>query len=760
MAVDIPMQLSLQDMLINYFKQHHFNKMSENVRAKFDEHVKNNDLVGNMKDWKANLYDKDGLKDPVEAIKNISDDELIELYKDIRGRLQNLDQERKLAKNGKLDPEHPATQFLEEYFGDGNMFHESKVDEKASTIIEKMFNIDNQDLKVALNSGLSAVKKSANNANNKYTPEELKTKVINKDYNKDPEFRRDLQKILNAALNNLYYYNDDPEIKKIRYELSDLVSNGFDPNPSKSEIEDFREELPAILNQVYAKKKLRETLFAGSVFANACGTAREEVDYDREGSENFIVGKTDDELTFMQLLKKNITDKYEDYLEKYTHGGYDHLYKSREAKEIMGAIKKVGIKKTDGLSKILDESGKIKEKAVAKMKKAGPHLDWFVKEFTKLKKDMPKAFDGCLNNGWQLSRIVQQLIMDAVEADKIDEAKTAMEMLIVMQYGNTTSKLMENIRADKDLFTLFSNKDLSWNKNEAVASVTGALDKTIRIGALAVGYGLTFLYNNIRQLGGKISKKDGNKFFKAEQEKRAAHNDDLETKQAKLARAEARINKYETQLGLDDAKKAELAANGQSIEDFVKEQRNVLANERDNIEAKFLKTDNLNKKLDVLANDVLYNLIGTVPENIIDLGQAYISALREAINEGVSIEELPPIPEQLLANAETKKYFNELQNLFDTEQQNLKDFDAKQEQLNKFNEASAELNMATEQRNKYQEQIKNFDSSKKNKFDTLVDYWNTLMQDSKIFGQQRKWIGSTKNAQKAYFDQLAANKGK
>ena len=77
-------------MLVNYFKQYHFNKMPVNVRAKFDEHVEKNDLVGNMKDWKANLWDKDGEKDPKEAIKGLSDDDLIELYKDIRARLQRL----------------------------------------------------------------------------------------------------------------------------------------------------------------------------------------------------------------------------------------------------------------------------------------------------------------------------------------------------------------------------------------------------------------------------------------------------------------------------------------------------------------------------------------------------------------------------------------------------------------------------------------------------------------------------------------------
>lgn len=741
--------LGLQDLLVNYFKQYHFNRMSANVRAKFDEHVDNNDLVGNMKDWKKNLWVKDGEKDPTEILKALSDDDLIELYKDIRARLQRLPENPAVYKNGKMDDDDDAVKFYNEYFGNDNMFHESSVDGRVKPTIDKLFNSTNQDVKTALNTGLAAVKKSASNSNNKYTLDELKKRIDDEDYNKDPEFRKDLQTILSATYRDLYYSNE-PEPRSIRYELSELVSNGFDPNPSQFEIDSFRAELPEILNQVYGKKKVRETIFANSDIVAALNTARDKVDYDKADSECFIKGKTDDQLTVMQRLKKDVTDKYEDYLEKYLHGGYDHLYKSREAREIMGAIKKVGIKKTEGLDKILEKASDIKTKAVGKMKKAGPHFEWIVKEFTKLKADMPQAFSGCLNNGFQLSRIVQQMIMDAVDQDKMDEAKTAMELLVVMQYGNTTSGLMEKIRGDKELFTLFSNKDLSWNKkSEAVAFVTGALDKTFRIGALTVGYGLTFVYNNVRQMGARINEGDGNKFFQSERDKWANNNEEKARQEAALARAKDRIKIYRKEVGLAGSgirgKKAK--------EDYLRAKEGALIVDRDNIEAKFITTDNIVKKLDFIETAVLPGI--SIPIDDKDKAQEYINTLRMALNDDVPIANLQHVPSELLTGA-IGPYFVSLQSLIGYDKQVHEDFKAKQDEINRFKDATNELRRAEEQRDRYKKQIADFDVDKKNKFDKLVKHWNELLTDSRLFGEQQNWLGSTKNAQKAYFDQLKA----
>ena len=53
-------------------------------------------------------------------------------------------------------------------------------------------------------------------------------------------------------------------------------------------------------------------------------------------------------------------------------------------------------------------------------------------------------------------------------------------------------------------FTLFSDKDLSWNKNEGVKMVTGALDKTIKFGVQVAGYATTAAVNTFRKRGIKF----------------------------------------------------------------------------------------------------------------------------------------------------------------------------------------------------------------------------------------------------------------
>ncbi len=750
MAIDTSMHLDLQDMLVNYFKQLHFNKMSANVRAKFDEHVEKDDLVGHMKDWKNNLWVKDGEKDPVETLKGISDDELIELYKDIRARLQRLNKRRELGKGGELDDKHPAVGFLNEYFGEDNMFHESVLDSNVKDIL--------QLIKDPILKNVIEFEIDKNKGSDRYISYSDLIDGLNEEkFDKDSGFRAKLADLINKLFYDLSYSASFNSLSdKQREAITKLASvrDNLDPNPSKFEIDSFRAELPEILNQVYSKKKLRDTVFAGSEITTALDTARNEVDYDKADSECFVEGKTDDELTVMQLLKKEITDKYEDYLGKYFHPDDqfgDHLYKSLEAKEILLAIKKAGIKKTDGLDKVLEKATDIKSKAVGKMKKAGPQFDWIVKEFTKLKKDMPNAFAGCLNNGFQLSRIIQQLIMDAVDQDKMDEAKTAMELLVVMQYGNTTSGLMEKIRGDKELFTLFSNKDLSWNKkSEAVAFVTGALDKTFRIGTLAIGYGLTFVYNNVRQLGSRIKEDDGNKFFKSARDEWANHNADKERMEAGLDRAKSRIKTYRDEVGLTGSG----IRSKKDKEDFLRAKEGTLTVERESIRAKFLTPASLRITLDNLENKIIYGLIGTVPDDIIDLGQNYINEVRVALDNDVPIDSLPRIPGELLLNPETKPYFIGLQNKFNYDKQNHEDFNNKQDEINRFNSATDELKRAEAQRDRYKKQIKDFDADKKNKFDNLVKYWNDLLRDSRILGEQRNLIGSAKTAQKVYLEQL------
>ena len=106
-----------------------------------------------------------------------------------------------------------------------------------------------------------------------------------------------------------------------------------------------------------------------------------------------------------------------------------------------------------------------------------------------------------------MKALIRELIIKAVRENKIDEAKTAMEVLSVIKYGYTTSKIMDAIR--KEPLSIFSDKGLSWNKNEGMQFVTNALDRSIKYAFTSLGYGITFVGNAIRLSGSKIKKTTG-----------------------------------------------------------------------------------------------------------------------------------------------------------------------------------------------------------------------------------------------------------
>ena len=153
---------------------------------------------------------------------------------------------------------------------------------------------------------------------------------------------------------------------------------------------------------------------------------------------------------------------------------------------------------------------------------------------------MPKAVEGALRNGAQMNQLVSGLIAEAVKQGKTKEAKTALEILSVAKYGLSTSRTLNKLREDKELFNVFSNKDLSWNKNEGVKFVTGAIDKTVRAGVLGVGLAVTGVRNLVShsrtKIGHDLSKNkilnDAHKKWEAEDAQNLANAKDSNTRLA------------------------------------------------------------------------------------------------------------------------------------------------------------------------------------------------------------------------------------
>ena len=256
-----------------------------------------------------------------------------------------------------------------------------------------------------------------------------------------------------------------------------------------------------MLRRLAGDDKLRAQ-FPSDKIKSSFDTAKQYVAYDDQNSKDYVPPKREDELTPWQSLKKHAGDTYADVFEKYIKFTGDRLYFSDQAKQIIAGIHKAKIKPTDGIDAVLSKAGDIKKALKYKSPQASEHFDWFAKTMSELKDTMPKAFEGALKNGRQMRVIIEEMIMKAVREGKDKEAKTAMEVLSVIKYGYTTSKIMDAL--GKEELSIFSDKGLSWNKNEGVQFVTKALDKSIKWAFMGIGYGITIAGNAYKLSGSKF----------------------------------------------------------------------------------------------------------------------------------------------------------------------------------------------------------------------------------------------------------------
>ncbi len=363
---------------------------------------------------------------------------------------------------------------------------------------------------------------------------------------------------------------------------------------------------------------------------------------------------------------------------------------------------KLKIKPTEGLGAIIDKADAIKEKMEHKSISADDHLDWFVSEMKKIKTMMPKAFDTALENGWQLNAIAQQVIKDGVPL-KVEQAKTTLELLAVMQYGHSNSKIMDAIKEDKELFTLFSNPELSWNKGpgkEVIGVVTKATDKLIRFGALAVGYSLTAAINEIRKIGTKIKKEKG--------QLAAVHP----TKKAQMEQG-----KVDAQGKLDAARQEKTDLEAQHHADFAgygdfDDPQKTLKNKQRGLDT---RVKHIKEDVEKLVND-LQNPFVVVSDEEKEQMVHFVEEVESFLNE--ESKDIPNTPSTSNAHFE---------NLMKGIRTKLVRYKSVRDKKNAFERAAADIKIAQENEAKYQEEVDTWDENHVDKYEELKDYWNKLI---------------------------------
>ncbi len=540
------MAMNMKKFLETYFKLVRLNEMkTDDIErwVQFEDLVKKDDLTKNMSDWSKLLerdpvtgnivLDADGFfkimdLDPTE----LNEDEWEKLFLDTQNAMSSLSMRRQFYVNAGEDD---VVNFIDD---NKSRFDKSWGETKEATPeTEAAINYLINKLEDLLGLVPDLFEKMGLPYANIH---EIKTHVAHKDYNKS-DFQKKIRDIAQKYTEFIYDnskkvagIDKDALIEEWRNKDVGFINNDYagwiTPEVDPAKLADFKLHYPDFMRILYKNQKVLDAFKQhegeNNQISSAIAVAKEKVDYSNPESKDYVSPKRSDKLTLMQQVKKYVGDTYENLFEKYTKLRGDRIYLNPAAKDICKAFDKAKIKPTDGLGKIVESAAAIKGNLKGK-NNAAAAFGWLESTLKEFQDDpnMAKSFAGALKNGHQMKNLINELIMKAAKEaqdpkngktkeDVLKQVKTAMEVLSIIKYGNTTSKIMTSIREDKELFGLFSNKDLSWNKNAGVQFVTTALDKSVRAAFIGIGYGATFVTNSIRKSGSKFNQKFHNKGMK------------------------------------------------------------------------------------------------------------------------------------------------------------------------------------------------------------------------------------------------------
>lgn len=783
------MSVKMNDFLLQYYMQLRFNHMPAEVRAKFNEYAKNDDFRGHMKDWKKNLMTNGAnnpMPDPNEAggAWELSNDEWEKLFRAFQDAFRAMDADKKSFKDNK-----DANDFLNEYFGDLHLFSNGIASNDAEQEIQGNFKTflesNRQVLEVAFKQwGLT---------DGDFSYSDLMSGIQDKKYNTSPKFQK---KIKDVAQYVAYYMRQPDFVNSLPNAQTNLpdfekVEKGFDDDQiDPQKLDYFKRNHRDLLDTLNKKAKIYsvfKTYDKGKI-SKLLDEATEKVDYGNKESDDYVPPKRDDELTPWQQLSKNIGDTWSDYMDKYIKFRGDRLYMSNSAKAIVKALddKKVKMKPTDGLGKLVENTDAIKTNLLYKSPTATKHFEWMAKTLKELQSTMPKAFAGALQNGRQMRALVSELIMTAVRDGKMDEAKTAMEVLSVIKYGYTTSKIMDAL--GKENLSIFSDKGLSWNKNEGIQFVTNAMDKSIKAAFMGIGYGIT--------IAGNAYNLHGSKFNRATGRMKQAHDDFIrandDAKNKKIAErnienplAQQRIQAEQNvmaQTGITDATYAQHEQAYNTAKSDAKQKLTVMndadkrlkdANQKlesyDDLTQQINSANqalpqiqqNLQQLQNALNNPNTYNGMPPQAANAlaVDIQRQITDLQQQERDIQQSLPQLQQQQQQLLANpdiqsalASRPQYqadFNAAQTSYNTAQQMA---DQLGDPVHKFKNAKNRVDELNRQIDARNDEINNWDDKHTDKFQELMAYWDFLETGRNTHtGNMYSWTpGSAAKKQKKF----------
>lgn len=725
------MAMKMNDFILEYYKRLIFRSMPIEQFVHFCDFIKSGETAGHMKEWSDNLLEKDssgklveyaGLyvrKDLPDADTELDDTEWEKFFRAFQNAFQAMDANKKSFKY-----EKKPNDFLNKYFGtSGQLFSYTTANPAAETKILELLNL--------LETYSDKLKPMLRNYfNDDFSWDDLIDGINSKKYNADPKFRDRMTSIAEALAYDTQIPQNSVVYSLISRKLDfSAISDGFTGQKiSGAKMTQFKLVYNDLLNELYTNSKAFEFFSASdpTKISKSLNEAKGRLEYNDPNSKDYISPKRSDKLTLPQKVSEWWDKTYSNYLRKYVSLRPDVLFFTPQANAIFKEIDKLHLNPADGLGKVLENADKISGALKKKYKKAPDHFDWFVKTLTEMRDTMGggKAFAKALSNGHSMHILVEQIIIKAVRENKVDEAKTTLEMLPVLRYAYTTSKVMDAF--NKSDLTIFSDKDLSWNKNEAMKFITNAMDKGIKKALQLFGYTLTIAGNIIKRRGTKFNGHMGKEIKKA-------CDATLQTQNSQLQHTKDSLDKYKSEHDVKETELASLRAAGD--ETYWDNEISIYTPLKDTAKINF---DTSVQSAVLHLSTVLGSGTPISPDvNKLDNILNKLSSNEFADITGDVSGIAPGTPERTLAD----KILAD-QSTYKTNFTGLENARTKRQELT---DATNELNIYNDLITKTEQTIADWDKNHTDKYRELMAYWDICNS-----GFNKSWFGSRDEQQKKF----------
>jgi len=509
---------SLKDLLNGYFAWYNIDQMSAEQRARYNDMQAHGELNSVMRRWNALYIGRPAPNFTLAPPQGLTNDQWAQLYSLFQTTLQKMYSGR----NSTYIDNGAVQTFLQDYF-DGTYGQAAGT---PTTVSGRLFTINQatqdttntlRDLHTFLNSEdrIRGRLLSAGVLPEGMSISDFMTGLSSGRYNNDLKFRITVEKVVGninywAGIRTQEYWPISPtgdfSANNLDTRLAAL-ENHFEtsafeiPDISSRRLRFRTGEYADLLNRLVTDEGVQKAFLNedSTEIGKQLKSALNRTNYNDPKGDNYLAPRTTDVSSLGQRIKTFKSNTYENYLRKFTNPSRgSRLFFTEQAQNIVKAMDKVGVKPTDGLDGILNNKDKILEKIGNSSGETKNCFNWFIEAMTDIKKEIPDAFAGALKNGAQLRAVVSRFIVKSVEKGKVRRARAGLEILSVAKYGMMSSRTLNAVNEGLKDAKLFSDDKLSWNKNEGVKMVTGAIDGTIKAGIKLGALAGTGLYNFVQ----------------------------------------------------------------------------------------------------------------------------------------------------------------------------------------------------------------------------------------------------------------------